>query len=314
MYCRDHCLGLSLVLFLSCLPAFTYGHGYVAFVTVDDTTFKENAPNAQPTPAATRQINDVGPVKGASNAQLTCGHTPNPATQFADQMLKVNPGSRVAFDWRGGDLSKWPHNTGPMLTYMADCGQGGCEKFDATKAKWFKIQQIGRKTGGNKEWAQQDLMNGGTAIVTIPSNIAPGNYLIRHEIIALHLAVTEGGAEFYPSCTQIAISGNGSGRPKSQDLVSFPGAYKDDDPGIFFRETFNTSATYIFPGPAIASFVSPSSDSPSTSGSTSTPPRSLQGSCGLKKRSSPTKMNVVMRPRHVSRIMKSLSFGSLSWH
>lgn len=81
-------------------------------------------------------------------------------------------------------------------------------------------------------------VNGGTAVVTIPSDIAPGNYLIRHEIIALHLAITEGGAEFYPSCTQIAISGNGSGRPKSEELVSFPGAYKDDDPGIFFPEVY----------------------------------------------------------------------------
>ncbi len=89
------------------------------------------------------------------------------------------------------------------------------------------------QTGAN--WTSLSV-NGGTAVVTIPNNIAPGNYLIRHEIIALHLAITEGGAEFYPSCTQIAISGNGSGRPKSEELVSFPGAYKDDDPGIFFPE------------------------------------------------------------------------------
>lgn len=51
------------------------------------------------------------------------------------------------------------------------------------------------------------------------------------QIIALHLAMTMGGAEFYPSCTQILIGGNGNTQPDS--TVSFPGAYHDDDPGIY---------------------------------------------------------------------------------
>lgn len=40
-----------------------------------------------------------------------------------------------------------------------------------------------------------------------------------------------GGAEFYPVCVQVNIGGNGNGMP--QDTVSFPGAYADDDPGIY---------------------------------------------------------------------------------
>lgn len=51
------------------------------------------------------------------------------------------------------------------------------------------------------------------------------------QIIALHVATTVGGAEFYPSCTQVRIGGNGTGTPDS--TVSFPGAYSDTDPGIF---------------------------------------------------------------------------------
>lgn len=34
---------------------------------------------------------------------------------------------------------------------------------------------------------------------------APEDYLVRHKIIALHLAVTVGGAKFCPFCTQIRI-------------------------------------------------------------------------------------------------------------
>lgn len=76
-------------------------------------------------------------------------------------------------------------------------------------------------------------MSGATANVTLPSNIAPGNYIMRHEIIALHLANEKGGAEFYPSCSQLNITGSGTGAPTASELVSFPGAYSDTDPGIY---------------------------------------------------------------------------------
>jgi hypothetical protein len=85
--------------------------------------------------------------------------------------------------------------------------------------------------------------NGQPANVTLPSNIAPGNYIIRHEIIALHLANEMGGAEFYPSCSQLNISGTGTGAPTSKDLVSFPGAYSDTDPGIYVPAV---SSTFIY--------------------------------------------------------------------
>lgn len=54
--------------------------------------------------------------------------------------------------------------------------------------------------------------------------------MVRHEIVALHIAESLGGAEFYPSCTQVKLGGNGSGTV--QDTVKFPGAYSDKDPGI----------------------------------------------------------------------------------
>lgn len=67
----------------------------------------------------------------------------------------------------------------------------------------------------------------------IPDSLASGQYLIRHEIIALQLAVSEGGAEFYPSCTQVKVGGSQVSTASSSELVSFPGAYADTDPGIF---------------------------------------------------------------------------------
>ncbi|KAI0280890.1 hypothetical protein BGY98DRAFT_883817, partial [Russula aff. rugulosa BPL654] len=37
------------------------------------------------------------------------------------------------------------------------------------------------------------------------SQVASGDYRVRHEVIALHLAVTLDNAEFHPSCTQIRV-------------------------------------------------------------------------------------------------------------
>ncbi len=44
-------------------------------------------------------------------------------------------------------------------------------------------------------------VEGKSYTVTIPTAIAPGDYLIRHEIIGLQRATTLGLVEFYPSCT-----------------------------------------------------------------------------------------------------------------
>jgi cellulase len=63
--------------------------------------------------------------------------------------------------------------------------------------------------------------------IPIPSNLAPGQYILRVEIIALHEADTlysqnhARGAQFYPSCIQIKVTG--SGKKKLPSGVSFPG-------------------------------------------------------------------------------------------
>ena len=98
-------------------------------------------------------------------------------------------------------------------------------------------------------------MNGKPASVTLPTQVAPGDYLVRHEIIALHLAVTLGGAEFYPSCTQIRVGGSQTGTPNQ--TVSFPGAYNDNDPGIYDPDVYTPGLQYIFPGGPVSNLASP---------------------------------------------------------
>jgi hypothetical protein len=94
------CLASLSLALLALLPQ-VQAHGYVAQVAIDGKVYIGNVPNAQPTPSIVRQINDVSPVKGASNPYLNCGQDAQNAALVAD----ANPGSQLNFWWKGGDGS-----------------------------------------------------------------------------------------------------------------------------------------------------------------------------------------------------------------
>ncbi|KAI1789111.1 glycosyl hydrolase family 61-domain-containing protein [Ganoderma leucocontextum] len=248
-----------LMFFLFAFVTQVTAHGYLKGVSIDGQLYQGNVPNQTPSDSPIRLIDDIDPVKGASNPNLSCGQN----AQNAALVAPANPGSQVAFSWASGNGGNWPHNTGPLMTYMALCEGTTCDKYDATNANWFKIDEAGLKSDGSGWW-QQDIMNGQSYTLTLPDDIASGDYLIRHEIIALQIAVSVGGAEFYPSCTQVRIGGNGNDTPASP-TVHFPGAYSDTDPGIYTPDVYNPGFVYVFPGPAIASFGTGSGDSSSAS-------------------------------------------------
>lgn len=84
--------------------------------------------------------------------------------------------------------------------------------------------------------------------IPIPKCVANGEYLLRAEHIALHSASSVGGAQLYLSCAQINISGgSGTANPTK---VSFPGAYKANDPGLVVNIYYPVPTNYQPPGPA----------------------------------------------------------------
>jgi hypothetical protein len=84
---------------------------------------------------------------------------------------------------------------------------------------------------------------------TIPAATPDGDYLLRADQIALHMAQRSGGAQIYLSCSQIRITGGGNGTPGP--LVAFPGAYKASDPGILVNLLNIAPDSYVPPGPAV---------------------------------------------------------------
>ncbi|TFL07745.1 glycoside hydrolase [Pterulicium gracile] len=232
----------SLVALSLVLPTLVSAHGYVAQVTVNGQNYSGGTPNSASGPV--RQVNTVSPVTSTGDTDLSCGHGAQPASQT----VNASPGSEIAFGWSGGGGGQWPHEVGPLMTYMASCG-GSCANFNSADAQWFKIAESGQS---GRTWTQHlGIKNGQPSTATIPYDLAPGEYLIRNEIIALHNAMSVGGAEFYPSCTQIRVDGNGSGRPSN--TVTFPGGYSANDKGLVFDAYTPGAGTYTFPGPAIAS-------------------------------------------------------------
>lgn len=119
---------------------------------------------------------------------------------------------------------------------------------------WYKIYEDSwaknpdSSSGDDDFWGAKDMNNCcGLVDVTIPENTPAGDYLLRAEVIALHTAASEGGAQFYMTCFQLTIDGSGSASP---DTVEFPGAYSASDAGILV-DIHSALETYVAPGPAV---------------------------------------------------------------
>lgn len=148
--------------------------------------------------------------------------------------------------------STWPvSHKGPVIEYLANCN-GPCETVDKTTLRWFKISHVGLidKSRTNGYWATDVLIdNGFNWNVVIPTGIATGNYVLRHEIIGLHAAGQSNGAQNYPQCINLAIKGTGTAAPAGVAATSF---YTATDPGIKF-DLYGAFTSYPIPGPALYS-------------------------------------------------------------
>ncbi|KAL0934350.1 glycosyl hydrolase family 61 [Colletotrichum truncatum] len=133
---------------------------------------------------------------------------------------------------------------GPVMIYLSSVADAATADGSSS---FFKVFESGYFEG-NKTWGN-DLINEGCGKqnFVIPSDVAPGDYLLRAETVALHAAGSEGGAQYYMSCYQLKIEGSGSAKPEG---VTFPGAYKATDPGLLIN-IYNTIANYVIPGPAV---------------------------------------------------------------
>ncbi|KAH7326791.1 beta-1,4-endoglucanase [Rhizoctonia solani] len=190
-----------------------------------------------------RKIPGNGPIEDVTSMDIQCN---TGGTEPAPLLATAAAGANVAFNW----TTEWPtSHIGPVLTYMAKAPSDITKWSPGTDKVWFKIDEAGLENG---KWAGTDILlaQNGLWTVKIPENLQPGQYIIRHEIIALHAAGSYPGAQFYPACHQFEITGSGTALPNDADLVSFPGAYTPDGQGIVYNP-YGGLTTYPLPGPAV---------------------------------------------------------------
>jgi len=264
---------------LSALAGKALAHGTVPGFTIDgvyqtgwllDYWYKKHYGVTPPiTPGWYAEDLDTGYIDGTEyqNPNVICHKNAFPANATAT----VAAGDTVSFHW-----TPWPEShVGPILTYVARC-DGSCSLVDKTELQWVKIDEVAIDLTTQKWPTDAMIANNNTYTVTVPSSLAAGNYVFRHEIIALHSAPNANGAQNYPQCINIAITGDGTDKPTG---VVGTDLYRATDPGILFNP-YRTVTAYTIPGPplytggksAVGSSPSPSpSSSASASASSPTP-------------------------------------------
>lgn len=129
------------------------------------------------------------------------------------------------------------------MVYMANCG-GPCSSANPASLNWFKINESGLLSGTVTDgfWGNgQMIAQNSSWTVTIPKSLPTGQYMLRHETLAIH---TANQPQFYMQCAQLQVTGGGNGTPGP--TVKFPGAYNQNDPSINIDVYTSTATTYKY--------------------------------------------------------------------
>ena len=225
-------------------------HGHVTNIVVNGVSWQTYDPTSFPYMSSPPTVigwsyegQDNGFVSpdAYGSPDIICHKGAKPAGGHA----AVKAGDKISIQW----TVPWPDSHhGPVIDYLADC-KGPCESVDKTSLEFFKIDGAGSVSGANPGvWADDVLNeNNSTWLVQIPEDLAPGNYVLRHELIALHSANQQNGAQNYPQCFNLEVSGSGSAQPKGTPGTEL---YKADEPGILFN-LYTSPIAYAVPGPTL---------------------------------------------------------------
>lgn len=232
-------------------------HGHVNNIVIDGVSYQGYDPTVFPYQANpptvvgwTTSQTDNGFVEPASfaSADIICHKTSSNAGGHA----QVKAGSSVSIVW-----NTWPEShKGPMIDYLAAC-DGDCETADKAALEFFKIDEVGKIDDSlqNGRWGSDVLIqNNNTWLVQIPANIKAGNYVLRHETIALHSAGSVNGAQAYPQCFNLEVTGDGTDVPAGTLGTKL---YTPEDPGMVVN-IYTTGLVYTIPGPALIAGASSS--------------------------------------------------------
>lgn len=228
-------------------------HGFVTDVVINGVEYAgyniNTDPYISPAPVVVgwketaTDLGFVGPESYATS-DIIC----HKGSENAQGHAQVAAGDNVFITW-----NTWPtSHKGPVLNYLAACSDAGCESVDKTSLEFFKIGEKGligdaTSSGTPGTFATDELLDNELGwMVNIPASIAPGFYVLRHELIALH---STGAPQNYPQCINLEVTGSGTDVPSG---VLGTELYKSTDAGLAFN-IYGTYSTYPIPGPTMYS-------------------------------------------------------------
>ncbi|KAK7983295.1 hypothetical protein PG989_010697 [Apiospora arundinis] len=245
------------LLLLAALHAKISGaHGGLVNYTVGDTWYRGYNPD---TPAedqlgqpwmVQRSWASIDPIFSVADAGLAC----NAPAAAPPSHIPIAAGANLtAVYWY------WLHPVGPMTVWLAACGGGSCADVANVNAlSFFKIWEGGLLEGTLAEgaWYQKAFQrwDGSPDLwpVPIPASLRPGAYVVRHEIMSLHIA---NKPQFYPECAHLNVTGTGDALPVDEKYYAkFPGVYSMSDPSInidVYSEAMKDVTNYTIPGPPV---------------------------------------------------------------
>ena len=137
----------------------------------------------------TNNFNTQAPVTDVTSADFRCYDS------------QTNPTAQTVTVPAGGQLGIMSDGTiyhpGVVNVYMARA-PGDVSSFAGDGQVWFKVYEITAETDGGKSIKFPAEGVPGVTF-TLPRNLPSGQYLVRMEAIALHVAQSYGGAQFYVS-------------------------------------------------------------------------------------------------------------------
>ncbi|RGP79052.1 endoglucanase [Fusarium longipes] len=263
-------------------------HGHVDWIITDGVAYRGyDAPAFSWNPS---QFPVAGWITGATdNGYVEPNSFSDPdiichrAARNARGHITVSAGDKINLKW-----NDWPSShKGPVIDYLARC-TGLCQDADKNDLEFFKISEAGLidRSTDNGYWASDVLIgNGNSWTVQIPEDLASGNYVLRHEIIALHGAGQKNGAQNYPQCFNIKVVEGGNVAPEG---IQGTELYKTDDAGILFNLYVpRSSLSYEIPGPTLVPGL-PSTVQQRTTSATATSSATIPGQQATSSSSSTT--------------------------
>ncbi|KAL1844791.1 hypothetical protein VTK73DRAFT_1791 [Phialemonium thermophilum] len=213
-------------------------HGAVTSYIIDGKTYQGYDGFAPATTPKTIQFPwpDYNPVMTSTSPMMRCN-----GGKSAQLSATVAAGHNVTAVWQ-----QWTHQQGPVMVWLYKCPGDFGPTCTGEGKGWFKIDQMGLYGTSltSNDWGTGIVYNKKQWSTVIPSNLSPGNYLIRHELLALHQSNTP---QFYPECAQIVVTGSGSDLPPAEYLYSIPTYAPQSDPGIMVDIYSSKATTYTCP-------------------------------------------------------------------